>query len=126
MHKQSLFSLLLFEIYREYCLKYGEILECMIMRDREGRSRGFAFVNFKGMFIVDMHLNKLNSIFTYTKDRAMVDDFMTKRPHIIDGRQIEPKRAMPRDETSRSDGQLTVKKIFIGAIKDEVTEDDLK
>ncbi|CAF1651954.1 unnamed protein product [Rotaria magnacalcarata] len=91
---------------KEYCSKYGDIFECAIMRDREGRSRGFAFVNFK--------------------DRAMVDGFMAHRPHIIDGRQIEPKRAMPRDETSRSEGQLTVKKIFIGAIKDELTDDDLK
>ena len=56
----------------------------------------------------------------------MVDGFMAHRPHIIDGRQIEPKRAMPRDETSRSEGQLTVKKIFIGAIKEELTDDDLK
>ncbi|CAF4118827.1 unnamed protein product, partial [Rotaria sp. Silwood2] len=91
---------------KEYCSKYGEIIECVIMRDREGRSRGFAFVNFK--------------------DRAMIDNFMAHRPHIIDGRQIEPKRAMPREETLKTEGQLTVKKIFIGAIKDELTEDDLK
>ncbi|CAF1423845.1 unnamed protein product [Rotaria sordida] len=91
---------------KEYCSKYGEILECVIMRDREGRSRGFAFVSFK--------------------DRVMIDNFMAYRPHIIDGRQIEPKRAMPREETLKSDGQLTVKKIFIGAIKDELTDDDLK
>ncbi|CAF1331415.1 unnamed protein product [Adineta ricciae] len=91
---------------KEYCLKYGEITECTIMRDREGRSRGFAFVSFK--------------------DRAMVDNFMTQRPHTIDGRQTEPKRAMPRDEASRPEGQLTVKKLFIGGVKEEVIEDDLK
>ncbi|CAF0791915.1 unnamed protein product [Adineta steineri] len=91
---------------KEYCSKYGEITECVIMRDREGRSRGFAFVSFK--------------------DRPMVDHFMTHRPHTIDGRQTEPKRAMPRDEASRPEGQLTVKKLFIGGIKEELTEDDLK
>ena len=36
---------------KEYCSKYGEITECVIMRDREGRSRGFAFVSFKGLLI---------------------------------------------------------------------------
>ena len=66
------------------------------------------------------------SVFTYYKVRAMVDDFMAHRPHIIDGRETEPKRAMSRNETSRSDGQLTVKKIFIGALKEEITDDDLK
>ncbi len=76
------------------------------MRDRENRSRGFAFVSFK--------------------DRGMVDDFMGQRPHTIDGRQTEPKRAMPRDEASKPEGQLTVKKIFIGGVKEELTEDDLK
>jgi hypothetical protein len=34
---------------RDYCSKYGEITECVIMRDRENRSRGFAFVSFKGL-----------------------------------------------------------------------------
>lgn len=38
----------LFFSYREYCSNYGEITECVIMRDRENRSRGFAFVSFKG------------------------------------------------------------------------------
>jgi heterogeneous nuclear ribonucleoprotein A1/A3 len=107
---------------REYCSKYGEITECVIMRDREGRSRGFAFVSFKGLFIELI----LKSIIYVLKDRTMVDDFMTHRPHTIDGRQTEPKRAMPRDEASRPEGQLTVKKVFIGGIKEELTEDDLK
>ncbi len=60
------------------------------------------------------------------KDRAMVNNFMAHRPHTIDGRQTEPKRAMPRDEASKPEGQLTVKKIFIGGVKEELTEDDLK
>ena len=51
---------------------------------------------------------------------------MADRPHIVDNRQIEPKRAMPRDEASKPEGQLTVKKIFIGGVKEDITEDDLK
>jgi len=76
------------------------------MRDREGRSRGFAFVSFK--------------------DYLMVDYFIKYRPHIIDGKKIEVKRALPRDKVSKSEEQLTVEKIFIGGIKDDLTENDLK
>ena len=76
------------------------------MRDQQGHSRGFAFVSYK--------------------DRSMVDHFMKNRPHLLDGRKIESKRAMPRDEASKPEGRLTVKKIFIGAIKEDITEDDLK
>ncbi|CAF1023458.1 unnamed protein product [Rotaria sordida] len=93
------------EKLKEYCSKYGDITECVIMRDREGRSRGFAFVSFK--------------------DRSMIDYFMEHRPHTLDGRKIETKRAMPRDEASKPEGQLTVRKIFIGGIKEDITEDDL-
>ena len=94
------------------------------MRDREGRSRGFAFVSFQG--------KRIPSIVTWTMtrfdciDRSMLDDFMAHRPHTIDGRQTEPKRAMPRDEASRPERQATVKKIFIGGIKEDITEGDLK
>lgn len=41
------------------------------------RSRGFGFI-------------------TYAKS-AMVDDAMANRPHKIDGREVETKRAVPRD-----------------------------
>jgi hypothetical protein len=93
------------------------------MRDREGRSRGFAFVSFKGKNLI-----VLNTITVYyiCKDRVMINNFMAHRPHTIEGRQTEPKRAMPRDEASKPEGQLTVKKIFIGGIKEELVEDDLK
>ncbi|CAF1103545.1 unnamed protein product [Didymodactylos carnosus] len=91
---------------RSYCEKFGDITDCVIMRDRSGTSRGFGFVTFR--------------------ERSMVDDLMSQRPHLIDGRQTEPKRAMPRDEASRPEGQLTVKKIFIGGVKDEMDEEQLK
>lgn len=41
------------------------------------RSRGFGFI-------------------TYSK-ASMVDDAMANRPHKIDGREVETKRAVPRD-----------------------------
>ena len=41
------------------------------------RSRGFGFV-------------------TYAR-ASMVDDAQAARPHRVDGREVEPKRAVPRD-----------------------------
>jgi len=60
--KMILLSLFIKNLSREYCSKYGEITECVIMRDREGRSRGFAFVSFKGLFIELILLNKMNCL----------------------------------------------------------------
>lgn len=76
------------------------------MRDRDGRSRGFAFIN--------------------VENNSIIDKFMKDRPHIIDGKRIEIKRALPRDEAIKPEGQLTVQKIFIGRIKDDLSENDLR
>jgi len=46
------------------------------------RSRGFGFI-------------------TYAK-ASMVDDAMMNRPHKIDGREVETKRAVPRDVITKS------------------------
>ena len=43
------------------------------------RSRGFGFVTYARAY--------------------MVDDAQAARPHRVDGREVEPKRAVPRDVT---------------------------
>lgn len=43
------------------------------MKDQNGQSKCFGFITFT--------------------DEKIVDEFMKKRPHILDGRQIDPKRA---------------------------------
>ena len=68
------------------------------------RSRGFGFV-------------------TYASS-SMVDESMRSRPHNIDGRNVEAKRAVPRD--SKPENGLTSKKLFVAGVKDEISEDDLK
>lgn len=63
---------------KAYFNKYGEIVDCVVMKDpNTRRSRGFGFVTYKSAH--------------------MVDDAQAARPHTIDGREVEPKRAVPRE-----------------------------
>jgi RNA recognition motif-containing protein len=66
------------ETLKNYFTKYGHLVDYVVMKDSQtGRSRGFGFVTYS--------------------ESSMVDELMRNRPHIIDGRQVEPKRATPRE-----------------------------
>ncbi|KAL1783111.1 heteroproteinous nuclear ribonucleoprotein A1-like [Sigmodon hispidus] len=51
---------------------------------------------------------------------------MNARPHKVDGRVVEPKRAVSREDSQRSGAHLTVKKIFVGGIKEDTEEHHLR
>ncbi|ODN75166.1 hypothetical protein L202_06369 [Cryptococcus amylolentus CBS 6039] len=82
-----------------YMGQFGEIDACTIMRDPSGRSRGFAFLTYKSPTSV-------------TKVMA--------QPHVLDGKQIDPKRAIPRAEHERT------AKVFVGGLAPSVTGESLK
>ncbi|KAF8959449.1 hypothetical protein BDZ97DRAFT_1838155 [Flammula alnicola] len=69
------------ESLREYFTQFGKVDACTIMRDAAGRSRCFAFLTFE--------------------DPASVNAVMV-REHYLDGKIIDPKRAIPRQEHQRA------------------------
>ncbi|PHT69561.1 40S ribosomal protein S8 [Capsicum annuum] len=101
---------------KEYFGSYGEVVEAVIMRDRNtGRARGFGFVVFA--------------------DPAVAER-VVKEKHMIDGRTVEAKKAVPRDDQQiinrnnssiqGSPGPGRTKKIFVGGLASTVTESDFK
>ncbi|CAN0890847.1 Heterogeneous nuclear ribonucleoprotein 1 [Linum grandiflorum] len=102
---------------REYFQAFGEVLEAVIMKDRStGRARGFGFIVFA--------------------DPAVAERVVVQK-HLIDGRHVEAKKAVPRDDqnilsrsnTSSIQGSpdpARTKKIFVGGLASTVTDSDFK
>ncbi|KAK3031993.1 hypothetical protein RJ639_036198 [Escallonia herrerae] len=104
------------ERLKEYFSTYGEVLEAVIMKDRTtGRARGFGFIVFADPNVAER---------------------VIQEKHNIDGRLVEAKKAVPRDDQttlSRNSGSVQgspgpgrTRKIFVGGLASTVTESDFK
>ncbi|XP_047313863.1 heterogeneous nuclear ribonucleoprotein 1-like [Impatiens glandulifera] len=104
------------ERLKEYFSGFGEVSEAVILKDRiTGRARGFGFV-----------------VFT---DPAVAEKVIQER-HNIDGRMVEAKKAVPRDDHNTmirnnsimhgSPGAGQTKKVFVGGLSSSVTETGFK
>ncbi|TKR83097.1 hypothetical protein L596_016744 [Steinernema carpocapsae] len=92
------------DMLRDYYSQWGELMDCVVMRDpNTKRSRGFGFVS-------------------YAK-QAEVDLAMSKRPHVIDNKTVDPKRAVPREQSQRSEANVSSKRLYVSGVRDEHNED---
>lgn len=88
---------------REPLEKWGTPEDCVVMREHQAkRARGFGFATYPCV--------------------KEVDAAMYAGPHKVDGYMVESKTAISRENPVRYGAHLTVKKIFVGSIK-ENTED---
>ena len=95
------------ESLRSHFEQWGTLTDCVVMRDpNTKRSRGFRFVTYATVEEVDAAVNA--------------------RPHKVDGRVVEPKRAVSREDSQRPGAHLTVKKISFGGIKEDTEEHHLR
>lgn len=93
------------ETIKQHFEQWGEIVDCVVMKNpATKRSRGFGFITYKAS--------------------EMLDDAQTNRPHKIDNRELDTKRAMPRNESDET--QTSVKKMFVGGLKDDTAEEDVR
>lgn len=92
------------EQFVKYFEKYGEIIDSVIMKDRHtGRPRGFGFITYA--------------------DPTVVDTVIAEN-HIINDKQVEIKRTIPKGSADSKD--FKTKKIFVGGIPTTMTEDEFK
>ncbi|KAK1434215.1 hypothetical protein QVD17_11134 [Tagetes erecta] len=94
------------ESFSSYFGNYGELADSVIMVDKiTGRPRGFGFVTFANPADADKVL---------------------EQDHVIDGRPVEVKRTVPREDAQGSRGVSRTKKIFVGGIPLTLTEDEMR
>jgi len=94
------------EAFLSYFSQFGNTVDSVIIRDPHSKdSRGFGFI-------------------TYDASDA-VEKVFGSRPHELDGKTVDCKRAMPKDSNTNS-AHAKVTKLFIGGVKPEITEEKLK
>jgi RNA recognition motif-containing protein len=89
---------------KKYFQRYGEVTEFSLMLDREtGKSRGFGFITFK--------------------DPRAVEQVLSNKSHVLDGKVVDCKEAVPKSADTVSKDNFRTRKIFVGGLPHELTEE---
>ncbi|XP_061832639.1 heterogeneous nuclear ribonucleoprotein A0-like [Nerophis lumbriciformis] len=91
---------------RCYFEQFGILSDCVVVMNQQlGRSRCFGFITYS------------------TPEEA--DAAMASKPHVVDGHNVELKRAVAREEANNPEISANVKKIFVGGVRDHIESDNL-
>ena len=86
--------------------QYGEITDSVIIADKTTNvSKGFGFITYQEV--------------------SSVEACFAARPHNIDGKTVDVKRAMPKSDNSKT-RDVRTKRVFVGGVAQETTADEIK
>jgi len=95
------------ESLKRYFQQFGTLTDAVVMRNpKNNKSKGFGFVTYERAY--------------------MADNAQLARPHNVDGKEVESKRVVNRENSKRAEHLIQTLKIFVGGLKDTVDEQDLK
>jgi len=91
----------------QYFKQFGPLQEHVLMKFPDsGRSKGFGFV-----------------VYEHAED---LDRCQDARPHKIDGKTVDTKRATPVSASGKPEAVASVKKIFVAGLKDDISDAELE
>jgi len=94
------------EAFFEHFAAFGNMLDKVVIKDPSTRvSRGFGFITYE--------------------NSDCVENVFQNRPHVLDGKTLDCKRAMPR-EFNTSTAHSKVTKLFVGGIGPDLAPEDLQ
>ena len=90
---------------REYLQQFGEVIDCEIIRDKQGKSKGYCFATY---------LDRAGQL------RAI------GRHHILQGKVFEIREQLDSDKNSELLSEIAKRKVFVSNLKANIDEDDLE